>query len=152
MSGLDLLNNLFGILQRFHLYEITFSADIESMFHMVRVSDNDAAALRFLWKRDPEKPGPPDTWRMNVHIFGAVDSPSCANYALRRTGSDNSEDFDDEVIQAMANDFYMDDIHKALTKHNYSQTLCSANHTIGPQRGFSSPQVCLKQAVSAGRN
>ncbi len=136
MSGLDLLNNLFGILQRFHLYEITFSADIESMFHMVRVSDNDADALRFLWKRDPEKPGPPDTWRMNVHIFGAVDSPACANYALRRTGTDNSEDFDAEVIEAIANDFHMDDIHKSLPNTTTAKRFATQIIQLARRGGF----------------
>ncbi len=136
MSGPDLLNNLFGILQRFRLYEVTFSADIESMFHMVRVSDNDADALRFLWKRDPEKPGPPDTWRMNVHIFGAIDSPACANYALRRTGTDNSEDFDAEVIEAMANDFYMDDIHKSLLNTTTAKRFATQIIQLARRGGF----------------
>ena len=102
MTGPDLLNNLFGILQRFRLYEITFSADVEAMFHMVTVDAEDADCLRFMWKRDPEAVGPPYTYRMQVHIFGAVDSPACASYALKlATG-------------AMSRDFYMDDLHKSL--------------------------------------
>ena len=29
------------------------------------------------------------TYHMNVHIFGAVSSPCCANYALKRVAIDN---------------------------------------------------------------
>jgi hypothetical protein len=37
MTGPDLLNNLFGILQRFRLYQVAIVADVEGMFHQVRV-------------------------------------------------------------------------------------------------------------------
>ena len=47
VTGPDLLNNLLGVLQRFRLYEVTISADIEAMFHMVHVPPEDADALRF---------------------------------------------------------------------------------------------------------
>ena len=63
------------------------------MFHMVGVTPEDADSLRFLWKRSPDMPGPPETYQMLVHIFGAADSPTCANYALKRTGMDNVGQF-----------------------------------------------------------
>ena len=42
---------------------------------------------------------------MTVHIFGATDSPSCANYALRRTGQDNIVNYSEEAIRCMLSDF-----------------------------------------------
>ncbi len=41
-------------------------------------------------------------------IFGAKDSPACANFALRRTATDNESDFPDAAA-AVSSNFYMDD-------------------------------------------
>ncbi|XP_064637875.1 uncharacterized protein LOC135494055 [Lineus longissimus] len=90
MTGPDLLNSLFGILQRFRLYRIAMCADVEGMFHMVRVPETtDADAMRFIWKSDIDAPGPPESYKMLVHTFGATDSPTCANYALQRCAKDS---------------------------------------------------------------
>ena len=114
MSGPDLLNSLFGILQRFRLGSIAMMADIESMFHQVLVPKVDANALRFFWKRDPTHPGPPETYRMNVHIFGAADSPCCANYALQWTALDNTGTCSSQATQSVLQDFYVDDLLKSV--------------------------------------
>ena len=41
------------------------------------------------------------------HIFGAKDSPTCANYALQRTARDNAK-FYPEAAKAVFDNFYMD--------------------------------------------
>ena len=38
---------------------------------------------------------------MTVHLFGAVSSPSCANFALRKTGVDNQADFSTEAVRTV---------------------------------------------------
>ncbi|XP_064643076.1 uncharacterized protein LOC135497244 [Lineus longissimus] len=114
MTGPDLLNSLFGVLQRFRLYQVAICADVEGMFHRVRVSEADSDALRFLWKEDINQPGPPDTYKMLVHIFVATDSPTCANYALKRTANDNRNEFSKEAIDAVNGDFYVDDLAKSV--------------------------------------
>lgn len=50
---------------------------------------------------------------MTVHLFGAVSSPSCASYALRKTADDNQSDFVSEVTQAVRQNFYVDDCLKS---------------------------------------
>ena len=47
--GPDLTNNLVGVLIRFREEETAFTADVESMFHQVKVLPEDADALGFLW-------------------------------------------------------------------------------------------------------
>ena len=42
------------------------------------------------------------------HIFGAKDSPTCANYALQRTVRDNAKFHPEAAISVLEN-FYMDD-------------------------------------------
>ena len=57
-------------------------ADIEKMFYQIFVSPNDTDALRFLWRESPDEVV--SDYKMLVHIFGKVDSPFCANWALRK--------------------------------------------------------------------
>lgn len=51
---------------------------------------------------------------MTVHLFGAVSSPSCANYALRRTADDSAHQFHPEVIKTVKHNLYVDDCLKSL--------------------------------------
>ena len=78
--GPDLTNNLVGVLTRFREDETAFTADIEAMFHEVKVLPEDADALRFLWW-DTAPRQPPKEYKMLVHTFGATSSPCCANRA-----------------------------------------------------------------------
>ena len=83
LTGPHLLQNLIHVLLRFRQHLFAVSADIEGIFLQVGVPDCDQPSLRFLWREDP-------TTNVVVHqytrhIFGAKDSPICANYALQRT-------------------------------------------------------------------
>ena len=60
--GPDILNSLVGVLLRYRVGDITIAADIEAMFHQVRICAEDAEALRFLWKEDITSNDPPDTY------------------------------------------------------------------------------------------
>ena len=42
------------------------------------------------------------------HIFGARDSPTCANFALQKTASDNQAEYP-KAASAVVQKFYMDD-------------------------------------------
>ena len=109
LTGPDLLNNLVGILMRFRTGKIGIMADVEQMFHQVRVCEADRDSLRFLW-RDLDETKTLSEYQMAVHVFGAVDSPCCANYALQRTARDQLGTFSEDVIHAIQRNFYMDDL------------------------------------------
>ena len=49
--GIDYLHALTSVLIRFRQHFFAVSLDIEKMFHMVKVHQQDQAALRYLWKR-----------------------------------------------------------------------------------------------------
>ena len=51
LTGPLLLKNLVGVLTRFRNQRIVIAADIEFMYHQVRVSKLDANALRFFLAR-----------------------------------------------------------------------------------------------------
>lgn len=82
--------------------------DIEAMFYQVRVPDRDSSFLRFLWWDDGDMAREVQEYQMLVHLFGAVSSPVCANFALRRTAEDNENYFPTEVINTVKRHFYVD--------------------------------------------
>ena len=55
IAGLDLTNQLVGVLTSFAEAQIAYMADTEAMFHQVRVPENQRSPLRFLlWEHgDP---------------------------------------------------------------------------------------------------
>ena len=124
-TGPDLLNGLIGILLNFRIEKIAIVADIEAMFHQVRVNETDADSLRFLWTDDIFKDGAEYTMRMNVHIFGARDSLTCAIFALQRTALDNSNKFSPEAVSTVLNNFYVDDMLKSVESEEQAKKLVS---------------------------
>ena len=111
----DLLNSLVGVLLRFREQRVGVAADIEAMFHQVRIIEEDQPALRFLW-RNLELERPPDVYQMLVMIFGAASSLCMVNYVLRKTALDNSQDvaFSIDTIKSAEKNFYMDDFLKSV--------------------------------------
>ncbi len=90
-----------GVLVRFRKEPVAFMGDIQAMFHQVRVSEEHKYFLRFLWWPDGDVMKELVEYRMCVHLFGAVSSPGCAGYVLRKTADDNQSEFLDEVIQSV---------------------------------------------------
>jgi hypothetical protein len=122
MTGPDLLNSLFGVIQRFRTKPVAIVADIADMFYQVHVPEQDSDALRFFWKYDLDAAGPPDVYKMVVHTFGATDSPCCTNYALRRVADDDGY-ANDFVKDTIKNDFYVDDMLKSVDNDEIAVSL-----------------------------
>ena len=55
-----------------------------------------------------------DRHMMTVHLFGGVSSPSCANFALRKTDEDNKALFDPQIIHTVQRNFYVHDSLKSV--------------------------------------
>ena len=92
MKGPDLLNNLVGVLTHFCMGRYAVMSNIEQMFHQILVENKDRDVLRFLWRDNYIYPI--EDYRMNVHLFGKVDSPSIANRTIRKIAADQSDFFD----------------------------------------------------------
>lgn len=104
MQGPDLVPPLVAILWRFRRHAVAFSGDIKEMFHQVKIEDNDCAAQRFLF-RGMDRHKTPEVFQMNVMIFGAVSSPSMAQFAKNR----NAEQQEDDIREAITKQHYVDD-------------------------------------------
>ena len=88
IAGLDLTSQLVGVLTRFREEHIAYMADIEAVFHQVRAPENQRSLLRFLWWEHGDPRMGVEKLEMCVHLFGGKSSPSCSNYALKRTSVD----------------------------------------------------------------
>ena len=106
LTGPDLLENLIYVLLPFRQHPYAVSADIEGMLLQVGVLPSDQPSLRFLGREDPTTNVV--VYQYTRHIFGAKDSPTCANYALQRTARDKAK-FYPEAAKAVLENFYMDD-------------------------------------------
>ena len=132
----DLTNSLFGVLARCRQGKFAFMADMESMFYQVKVRINLRDYLRFLWWRNGNLTLPLEEYRMSVHIFGAVSSPSCSNFALRRTATDNKEEFGPAIVRTIQNDFYVDDCLKSVDDQTSACNLISNLRQACSKGGF----------------
>ena len=85
----DLTIQIVGILLRFREEQIAVTGDIEAMYHQVKVPENQRCFLRFLCWKDSDSSKVIVDHEMTAHVFGGISSPSCSNYALKKTAADN---------------------------------------------------------------
>ena len=123
LQGPNQTNTLSGVLIRFRQEAVALVADIEQMFHQVKVAPEDRDALRFLWWKDHDLNKEVHTYRMAVHLFCATSSPSCSGYALRRAAQDNKDDFMDVTVDTVLKNFYVDDCLKSVALNPTAQEL-----------------------------
>ena len=105
LQGPDLTNKLVGVLTRFRLHQVALMADVEAMFHQVRVKTDDQDTLRFLWWPQGRRSEAPRAYRMTVHLFGGTWSPSCCTYAMHRTVQDHEHQFSESACETVRRNF-----------------------------------------------
>ena len=136
LQGPDLINSLVGVLCRFRNDHIAFMGDIEKMYYQVRLPEEQQDFFRILWWPDGDTSQKLQEYRMTVHLQGCISSPSCANYALKRTAEDNKADFKDKVVQMLKRDFYVDDfLSSEVDDHSASKAISDVK-TICKRGGF----------------
>ena len=121
-------------------------ADIESMFHQVRVNEEDRNFLRFLWWPEGDTNKALEEYRMTVHLFGAVSSPTCANFALQKTAEDSSNIFHGEVTGTIKSNYYVDDCLKSVLTEKQAINLVKNLKDMCSRGGFN-----MKKWVSNNR-
>lgn len=145
LPGPNLLNSLQGILLRFRKFPVAFSSDVECMFYQVKVPEKHRDLLRFLWWPNGDVLQKPKVHRMTVHLFGAASSPSCANYGLKKTGSDNRINASLEAVKTLNEDFYMDDCLKSVESVNEAIKMVKELKNLCKEGGFNLTKWCSNQ-------
>ena len=135
-QGPDLTNKLVGVLIRFRQEHVAIMADIEAMFCQVRVTPKDQDVLRFLWWPDGDMSREPETYKMTIHLFGGVWSPSCASFALLRTADDNRSEFPQKIVDCVQRNFYVDDFLKSVPDDTEAALVVSQLTELLSRGGF----------------
>lgn len=136
LQGPDLTSSLVGVLMRFQQETVVVMADVEAMFHQVRVSDEDTDLLRFLWWPGGNYNQELVEHKMLVHIFGATSSPSVATFALQKCATDFLEEFGPEAAKTVKTNFYVDDCLKSTMDEDTAVTLCADLRSMLAKHGF----------------
>ena len=86
------------------------------MLSQVLVEEEDRDALRFLWFAESDLEKPVEEFQMWSHVFGAKSSTCCAAFALKRVAEDNHTGADEETIQTVVRDVYVDELTRVFQK------------------------------------
>jgi hypothetical protein len=89
---------------------------------------------------------------MVVHLFGAISSPSCANFALRRCAEDNKDFFSQQVIETTMYNFYVDDCLASVASEQEAISLYKGLKAICAKGWLSSNEVDKQQSQCVGLN
>ena len=73
---------------------------------------------------------------MTVHPFGAVSSPSCSNFALRKTANENEADVGMAAAETMRRNFYVDDCLKSVATKAEAKDLINCLRQASGNVGF----------------
>ena len=131
-----MLRSLIGVLLRFQNNRITIVADVEIMFHHVRVKPSDCDSLRFLWAEINEKTSKVVTYQMLVHVFGATDSPCYAKFPVKTIARDNIENYSAMKIETVLRSFYVEDLLKLVTSEQETASLIKDKVDLIKSGGF----------------
>ena len=118
LQGPDVSNSLLGVLLRLRKGKIAVMADIEGMYHQVKLPEEYSKFLRFFWWEDGNLENDPIEYEMLVHPFGAISSKNCVIFALHQTAFDNREELGEDAMDTLLNDFYVDDMLKSLDEED----------------------------------
>ncbi len=133
LQGPDLPNSLIRVLTKFRENPVSFMADIEVMFHQVQIPVEDCDVL---WWPNGDTSAEPDEFQMMIHLFGAISSPSCANFALNKTAEDNRDKFTTDVVNTSERNFYVDDCLKSVETEETGIILACDLHELLQKGGF----------------
>lgn len=136
LQGPNLTSTLLGVLRRFRLEPVAVMGDILSMFHQVHFAGEDRDFRSFLWWPKGDLIQEVAEFGMNVHLFGAVSSPSCASFALTKTADDKQADFPAEVVQTVKENFYVDNCLKGIASEEEAALLVKNLTTLCRNGGF----------------
>ena len=135
-TGPDLANSLVGVLLRFRQYKVAVTADVEAMFHQVKVPPRQRDVLRFLWYPDGDATQPPVAYRMTSHLFGGTWSPSACMFALRRTAEDYGNGYHPQTVRTLERHFYVDDCLRSVATTDEARRLTEQLPQLAAEGGF----------------
>ena len=123
---------------RFRKAPVPLCADIEKMYHQVRLAPDDREAFRFIY-RPPGTTGPPLTYQILGHVFGAVSSPATCLFAMNRAVKENRIQFP-EAEKIVKSSFYVDNMLASFETESEALNWARQVHAALATRGFNLTQ------------
>ena len=134
LPGPNLLKDISSHILRFRHRAIQISADIEKMFHQVRVKQEDQPSLRYLW-RPPGSSEPPSSYQMTVQIFGATSSPFVCTSSLHYAADCFQNEFP-AAAKKVKSCFYVDNFLDSFDTVKEATDCCSQVTDLLKRCGF----------------
>lgn len=107
MVGPTLQMDLRHIIMRWRRHPVVLVADIEKMYHQIKLDENDANFQRILWRSSPEKEI--TDYKLVRVLFGTACAPHLAVRSLMQVVADEGHLYP-EAAERVVVDFYMDDL------------------------------------------
>ncbi|GFV96520.1 integrase catalytic domain-containing protein [Trichonephila clavipes] len=131
--GKKLQPDLFRILVKFRLNEITFSADIQQMYRQILIDQEDQNFQRIVWRKSKESPI--REYKLCTVTYGTASAPYLATRCLFQTGLDLERD-DPAVSSLIKESFYIDDLMAGAPSSEEAISLIKTLSSILEAGGF----------------
>lgn len=124
LPGRKLQQDLPGIIVRFRVHEVVFTADIKQMFRQIMVIPEHRPYQRLLYRFNTFEQI--QTYEMTTVTFGQRSSPFLAIRTLHQLAADEAQGYAD-VQRVIHNDLYVDDVSTGTdcieSASDYNRTL-----------------------------
>jgi hypothetical protein len=106
LKGPDYLVDILQPLFKMRMNSIAFTADVKSMFNMIKICARDQQCQRILWRESPDQPM--KTFIATVMLFGPTSSPVTSQYVKNETAKQWMDKYP-EAARTLIDYTYMDD-------------------------------------------
>ncbi|XP_058817768.1 uncharacterized protein LOC131681077 [Topomyia yanbarensis] len=129
----DMLVPLPRVICHFREKPVAFGADIQEMYHQVRIREEDKQAQRFLFRE--ALTDAPQVYVMDVATFGSTCSPSSAQFVKNMNAEQFAERYP-EVADAIIRRHYVDDYYDSVDTVDEAIKRANEVNFIHSQGGF----------------
>ena len=87
-------------------------------------------------------------YEMGIHVFGGTSSPGFFDCAFKRTGMDNAQNYDIEVVETLLHNFYVDDPLLSVESEEIAIQLIKDIRKMCGEGGFNLTKfICNRRVV-----
>ncbi|XP_046964536.1 uncharacterized protein LOC124533355 [Vanessa cardui] len=113
LIGPPLQSDIRNVTLRWRCHAIVFLGDIRQMYRQIWIDQQDVNYQRILWR--PTVDNPIQHYRLTTVTYGTSCAPYLAIKTLKQVAQDENSNYRPEVIKAIMNDFYVDDLLTGAT-------------------------------------
>lgn len=119
MVGPTVQDDLISILIRMRQHKFVATADVEKMYRMVLIKEEQQQLQQILWRFEPHESL--KQYKLKTVTYGCASSPYLATRCLKQLGVDSPNKTVSEIIQ---HDFYVDDLITGASSEEELITIC----------------------------